>query len=74
MRTTINVEDIVFEELLTLTQARTKTEAVRLALREYIRLKRKAELLSLRDNFLIDDTWSELRSAEIDELGPPDDA
>ncbi len=73
MRTTINIEDVIFEELLSLTQARTKTEAVRLALREYVRLKRKEELLGLRDRFDIDDTWASLRAAEIEEVRAIDD-
>jgi len=72
MRTTINIEDVIFEELLSLTRARTKTEAVRLALREYVRLKRKEELLGLRDRFAIDDAWVALRAWEIEEQASPD--
>jgi len=72
MRTTINIEDVIFEELLSLTRARTKTEAVRLALREYVRRKRKEELLGLRDRFAIDDAWVARRAWEIEEQASPD--
>lgn len=72
MRTTIDIEDSLFDDLVSLTRARTKTEAVRLALREFIRLKRKEELLGLRDSFAIDDTWADLRAAEMVEPGASD--
>ena len=49
-------------------KAQTKTEAVRLALREFVRLKRKEKLLGMRDRFEIEDTWAVLRESEIEEL------
>ena len=52
------------------TKAQTKTEAVRQALREFVRLKRKEELLGMRDRFEIEDTWAELRASELEELSP----
>jgi len=69
MRTTIHVDDEVFDDLVELTAAKTKTEAVRLALLEFIRLKRKEELLSLRGQLDIEDNWEHLRSLEIRETG-----
>ncbi|HEV8580265.1 MAG TPA: type II toxin-antitoxin system VapB family antitoxin, partial [Thermoanaerobaculia bacterium] len=38
MRTTLNIEDDLFADLMRLTHATTKTQAVRDALKEYIRL------------------------------------
>lgn len=67
MRTTINVDDHLFEELIRRTGAHTKTAAVRIALEEFIRLKRKEELLSLRGKVDILDNWRELRQLEIQE-------
>jgi len=68
MRTTINVDDSLFEELMRRTGARTKTAAVRIALEEYIRLMRVKELLSLRGKLEIEDNWRELRELEIQEM------
>jgi Arc/MetJ family transcription regulator len=68
MRMTIELDKALLEEVQHLTQARTKSEAVRLALQEFVQIKRKAELLGLRDKFPIHDGVSELRAAEIDEL------
>jgi len=68
MRTTIHVDDQVFDDLVELTAANTKTEAVRLALQEFIRLKRKEELLALRGRFDIEDNWEHLRSLDTMEI------
>jgi Arc/MetJ family transcription regulator len=68
VRTTINVDDGIFEELMRRTGARTKTAAVRIALEEYIRLKRKEELLALRGKVEFVDNWRELRELEIQEM------
>jgi len=64
MRTTINVEDKVFDSLVTLTGARTKTEAVNRALAEYIRLKRKEELIGLSGKIRLKENWRKLRELE----------
>jgi len=68
MRTTIHVDDDVFDDLVELTAAKTKTEAVRLALHEFIRLKRKEELLAMHGRFDIEDNWEHLRSLDTLEL------
>lgn len=64
MRTTLNVDEQLFDELLEATQARTKTEAVHRALTEYLRLWRKQRLLALRGQVDIADNWQELRALE----------
>jgi Arc/MetJ family transcription regulator len=68
MRTTINVDDALFDELLRRTGARTKTAAVRIALEEFIRLKRREELIALRGKVEFIDNLDELREAEIQEM------
>ena len=67
MRTTLNIEDGLFADLMRLTQAPTKTQAVRDALKEYIRLRRKEELLALRGRLEIEDNWHQLRESELEE-------
>jgi Arc/MetJ family transcription regulator len=69
MRTTLNVDDDVFRELMAITRAKTKTEAVRVALTEYVRLKRKTNLLALRGRLEIADDWRELRAREVERDG-----
>ena len=64
MRTTLNIEDHLFGDLLELTGAKTKTEAVREALREFIRQRRKQQLLALQGKLEIEDNWAELRELD----------
>ena len=64
MRTTINIDDGIFESLMRITAARSKTEAVRKALVEFVRLKRKEELLALQGNLEVADDLEEIRSLE----------
>jgi len=67
MRTTINIDDHLFHDLLAMTRARTKTEAVRTALTEYLQMKRKEKVLAMRGTIDIGDDWQELRQREIGE-------
>lgn len=67
MRTTIHIEDGLFADLMRLTHAATKTQAVRDALKEFIRLRRKEELLALRGRLEIEDNWRQLRESELEE-------
>jgi Arc/MetJ family transcription regulator len=48
MRTTLNVDDAALEEAMKHARGRTKTEVINLALREYARRERVAELLAFR--------------------------
>lgn len=67
MRTTIHIEDGLFADLMRLTRATTKTQAVRDALKEFIRLRRKEELLALQGRLEIEDNWRQLRESELEE-------
>ncbi|HBL31753.1 MAG TPA: hypothetical protein DD490_33435 [Acidobacteria bacterium] len=68
MRTTIHIEDGLFTDLMRLTHATTKTQAVRDALKEFIRLRRKEELLALQGRLEIEDNWRQLRESELTEV------
>jgi Arc/MetJ family transcription regulator len=65
MRTTINVDDALLENVMLLTHAESRAEAIRIALQEYIRLQRKQEVLALRGKLDIEDNWQALRDMEI---------
>lgn len=67
MRTTLNIDDSLFDDLMTVTKARTKTEALRTALTEYLRMKRKEKVLAMRGGLDLADNWRELRRKEVDE-------
>ncbi len=69
MRTTLNIDDLLFHDLMTFTKAKTKTEAVRTALKDYLNMKRKQNILAMRGKLDIEDNWLELRNREISESG-----
>jgi len=68
MRTTINIDDNLFRDLMSATQSKSKTEAVKTAIIEYLRLKRKEKVLSMRGKLDIDNGWKDLRQQEVMEL------
>ena len=65
MRTTLNIDDNLFTILMNLTRAKTKTEAVRFALVDYIKLKKKEYLLDSRGQLSIEDVSEKLRLLEM---------
>ena len=65
MRTTLNIDDNLFTILMQLTHTKTKTEAVRKALINYIKLKKKENLLNLRGQLSIEDMSKKLRKLEM---------
>ena len=74
MRTTLNIDDYLFQNLLRVTKAKTKTEAVRIALKEYLHIKqeylhikRKEKVLAMRGKLDISENWQELRQREVKE-------
>jgi len=69
MRTTLVLDAETLPELMEITGAKSKSEAVRQALEEFIRIKRTEELLSLRGRFDIEDNWRELRELSTLPLG-----
>jgi len=68
MRTTVTVGDDVAAELMALTSARTRTEAVNLAIRDWVRWKKIERLRALRGRLVLDGDWESLRAAEVDEV------
>lgn len=67
MRTTLEIPEEVMKELLTVTEIKKKSEAVRVALEEFIRLRKLERLLELSGNIEIEDVTKELERAEINE-------
>jgi hypothetical protein len=67
MRTTLEIPEEVIKELLAVTEIKKKNEAVRVALEEFIRLRKLERLLELSGNIEIEDVTKELERAEINE-------
>ncbi len=67
MRMTIRVADKMVKELLFLTSAKTKTEAISLAIADFLKRKGKEKLLPLKGKLNLSENWKEWRDAELNE-------
>ncbi len=60
MRATLNIPDDLLAEVQKITGEKSKTKAITIAMREYIRQKRIKELIALRGKIQIEDVIEEL--------------
>lgn len=67
MRTTVNIDDDIFEELMRITTSTSRAKAIQTAIYEYIEIKRKKQLLALRGKLDISNNWQQLRQQEMQE-------
>ena len=67
MRTTINVEEEILRDLMRLTAAKTRTEAVNKAIAEWVRLKRIDTLRAKRGKVAWEGNLDEMRALELKE-------
>ncbi|MDY7094693.1 MAG: type II toxin-antitoxin system VapB family antitoxin [Acidobacteriota bacterium] len=67
MRTTITIDDGIFDELMDLTEAKTRTEAINLALSEWIRRKKIEKLKALRGKLPLEGNLEDFRLLEVAE-------
>jgi len=65
MRTTLNLNDKLIRELMDVTAAKTKTEAIHQAAAELIRRKKLDQLKALSGTILLDLDWKKLEDVEI---------
>ncbi|HLB41551.1 MAG TPA: type II toxin-antitoxin system VapB family antitoxin [Gammaproteobacteria bacterium] len=68
MRTTITIPDALLKDLLQYAHTKKTTEAVTIAIREWLRLRKIGEIKKLRGSLAIDDNLQELRMREIQKL------
>ena len=61
MRTTLEIDENLLDEVLILTEEKSKGKAVNKALQEYIRRKRIEELRGMLGTIDLVDNWYELR-------------
>lgn len=67
MRTTMSLDERLVKELMTLTGAKSKTEAIHTAIAELIRRKKLEGLKALSGRVRIADNWRELEEIELKE-------
>lgn len=65
MRTTLDLNEKLIRELMDVTAAKTKTEAIHQAAAELIRRKKLDQLKSLSGTIHLDLNWKSLEQAEI---------
>ncbi len=67
MRTTLNVDEGILEEVMGLTGAKNRSQAINLVLQEFVNKKRLQKLLDLRGTLHLENNWRDLREMELDE-------
>lgn len=65
MRTTLSLDDVLIRELMEATKAKTKTEAIHLAISEFVRRKKLEGLKALSGKIHLDLDWRELEEQEL---------
>ncbi|MCX7735777.1 MAG: type II toxin-antitoxin system VapB family antitoxin [Candidatus Kapabacteria bacterium] len=69
MRTTINIEDNIIDEIVKLYNAKTKTSAINQALKDLVLALKKQKLINLRGKIDIVDNLDELKKIELFKAG-----
>jgi Arc/MetJ family transcription regulator len=67
MRTTINIKEKTVQEVMHITGAKNKSQAINEALEAYVKEKRVKQLLELKGKLNLDENWKTLREMELDE-------
>lgn len=67
MRTTLNIKDDVIKQVLELTGAKNKSQAVNQVLEAFVQEKRTQKLLNLKGKLNLEENWQKLREMELDE-------
>jgi len=65
MRTTLDLDETLVKELLAVTRARTKTEAIHQAISEFLRRKKLEGLKALSGKIHLDLDWREMEELEL---------
>jgi len=66
MRTTLNIPDELIKELHRISNEKSKTKAVSIAIKDYIRRKKIEHLLSLSGKVHMDYDWKKEEEKEIE--------
>ena len=67
MRTTLNIDDTLINQLLETTHQKSKTKAITIAIEEYLKKKRMKKILSYQGALDIENNWQQLEKEEMEE-------
>jgi Arc/MetJ family transcription regulator len=67
MRTTLDLPELPLEELVKLVGAKTKGEAVTVAIEDYVRRRKCEELKAASGKIHLTENWRQLEEAELKE-------
>ena len=65
MRTTLNIDDLLMKQLLEATHEKSKTRAIAIAIKDYLKKKRIKKILSYHGTVDIENNWQQLEKEEI---------
>ncbi|MBN2373667.1 type II toxin-antitoxin system VapB family antitoxin [bacterium] len=69
MRATLNISNDLIAEVQEITGEKSKTKAITIAMKEFVRQKKVKEMIALRGKIHIEDVTDELERLEIKETG-----
>ncbi len=65
MRTTLNIDDLLMEKLLETTRQKSKTKAITIAIKDYLKKTRIKKILSYQGKLDIENNWQQLEKEEM---------
>ena len=65
MRTTLNIDDFLMNELLVTTRQKSKTKAITIAIKDYLNKTQIKKILSYQGKLDIKNNWQQLEKEEI---------
>ena len=67
MRTTLNLDQDVIEQVMQLTGLKNKSQAVNRVLESFVYRQKKQNILKMKGKLDLENNWNELREMEINE-------
>jgi len=67
MRTTLNIDDSLMSDLLDFANEKSKTKAITIAIKDYLRRQKIEKILSCQGKLDIEDNWKSLEEEEMQE-------
>jgi hypothetical protein len=68
LRATLNIPDRLIDDLIRETKVKSKTQAITMAIEEFLQKKRLEKLLALEGKLDLEDNWREMETLELEEL------
>lgn len=65
MRITLNIDDFLIKKLLETTHEKSKTKAITIAIKDYLKKKQVKKILSYHGKLDIENNWQQLEKEEM---------